>query len=182
MRKARICGVKPLRGEFCPAPADRFSSCFRLQYGPQCGKMNLLAARLMNTSTPEQVEGRKALARRRVRPSRRCRRCPYRTPSGQCLDPSLKNGRCGDWVWYTVGAKQLRRLWVKPRDPRTPSQRLWRKRLRAASRKYSQSLTNEQQDACIAAGAKRQSRPCFGQSGLLTGQQYWVSNSNSLPR
>lgn len=36
------------------------------------------------------------------------------------------------------------------------------------------SLTDEQQDACIAAGAKVQSRPRLGQSGPLTGQQYWV--------
>jgi hypothetical protein len=35
-------------------------------------------------------------------------------------------------------------------------------------------LTDEQQDACIAAGAKVRSRPRLGQSGPLTGQQYWM--------
>jgi hypothetical protein len=78
-------------------------------------------------------------------------------------------------VWYVLpGNKQWRRLWVKPRDPRTPSQRHWRKRLGTAPRNYSQSLTVEQQDACIAAGAKCRSRPRLGQWGWLTGQQFWV--------
>jgi hypothetical protein len=53
-----------------------------------------------------------------------------------------------------IGSKQFRRLWLRPRDPRTPSQRYWRARFRAASKAYSESLTDEQQDACIAAGAK----------------------------
>ncbi len=39
---------------------------------------------------------------------------------------------------------------------------------------YSRHLTQEQRRACIAAGAKRQTRPRLGQSGPLTGQQYWV--------
>jgi hypothetical protein len=72
------------------------------------------------------------------------------------------------------GNDQWRRFWVKPRDPKTPSQRQWRKRLGTASRNYSQSLTHEQQDACIAAGAKRRSRPRLGHWGWLTGQQFWV--------
>ena len=44
----------------------------------------------------------------------------------------------------------------------------------AASRKYSEALTDEQEDACISAGAKRRSRPRLAQSGPLTGQQWWV--------
>jgi hypothetical protein len=108
--------------------------------------------------------------------SRRCPACPFCGPSGRCLDPTIRSGRCGDWVWYVLpGNKQCRRLWVKPRDPRTPHQRHWRARLGAASRKYSDSLTDDQQDACIAAGAKLRSRPRLAQWGWLTGQQYWVS-------
>jgi hypothetical protein len=110
----------------------------------------------------------------KARRGRRCLRCPFCAASGQCLNPVLKSGRCGDWVWYMLGSKQFRRLWVKPRDPRTPSQRQWRARLSAASRSYSQSLTDEQQNACIAAGAKRRSWPRLGQWGRLTGQQFWV--------
>jgi len=63
---------------------------------------------------------------------------------------------------------------VKPNDPRSWRQRRWRARLTAASRKYSHSLNEKQQDACVAAGAKRRSRPRLGQSGPLTGQQYSV--------
>ena len=63
---------------------------------------------------------------------------------------------------------------MKPNDPSTLRQRRWRARLSAASRRYSRSLTEEQRDACIAAGAKRRSRPRLGQSGALTGQQYSV--------
>jgi hypothetical protein len=46
--------------------------------------------------------------------------------------------------------------------------------LGAASSNYSASLTDKQQNACIAAGAKVRSRPRLGQWGWLTGQQYWV--------
>ena len=121
-----------------------------------------------------ESKGRKeTVSARRRRPG--CRECPFCAPSGKCLDPRVRSGRCGDWVWYVLpGNKQWRRLWVKPRDPKTPSQRHWRKRLGSASRNYSQSLTDEQQDACIAAGAKRRSRPRLGQWGWLTGQQFWV--------
>ena len=104
-----------------------------------------------------------------------CRRCQFRGPKGRCLDPALKSGRCGDWVWYLLrGNKQHRRRWVRPKDPRTSSQIHNRVRLGAASRKYSAGLTDEERDACVAAGAKRQSRRRMGQSGSLTGQQYSV--------
>ena len=83
-------------------------------------------------------------------------------------------------MWYVLpGNKQWRRLWVKPRDPTTPSQKHWRKRLGTVSRNYSQLLTDEQQDACIAAGARRRSRPRLGQWGWLTGQQYWVGKESA---
>lgn len=106
---------------------------------------------------------------------RQCRRCPLRAPDGRCLDTSLKSGRCGDWVWYLLrGTRQCRRRWVKPKDPRTPSQRSCRARLRAASKAYSEFLTDAEQDACIAAAAKVQTRMRAGSSGPLTGHQYWV--------
>jgi len=108
-------------------------------------------------------------------PRRRgCRGCPLRAPSGACRDSAIKSGRCGSWVWYVVGNQQRRRLWAKPRNPRTPRQQHWRRRFGTASRKYNQSLTEEQQDACIAAGAKQRCRPRLGPSGSLTGQQYLV--------
>jgi len=104
-----------------------------------------------------------------------CRRCTLCAPSGACLDKSLKSGRCGDWVWYLLrGSKQCRRLWVKPKDPRTHKQRSCRARLRAASKAYSEFLTDAEQDACIAAGAKVQTRARAGTSGTLTGHQHFV--------
>jgi hypothetical protein len=109
---------------------------------------------------------------------RTCRDCRFLGPSGACLDPVLekgqKSGRCGDWIWYVRGSKQVRRRYAKPNDPRTRKQRLWRARFAAASRKYSHSLTDEQQDACIATGAKLKCRPRLGLSGYLTGQQYSI--------
>ena len=72
------------------------------------------------------------------------------------------------------GSKQCRRRYARPKDPRTLAQMRCRGRLSAASSLYSQALTAEQQDACIAAGAKVQSRRRMNQSGPLTGQQYWI--------
>jgi hypothetical protein len=48
---------------------------------------------------------------------------------------------------------QWRRRWVKGFDPKTPKQVYWRARLAAASQAYNEALTDEQQDACIAARA-----------------------------
>jgi hypothetical protein len=103
-----------------------------------------------------------------------CRQCPFRARTGKCLDPAIKSGRCGDWVWYVLRGRQRRRLYARPKDPRTLAQLRSRARLSAASMKYSLSLTNEQQDACIAAGAKVRCRPRLGPSATLTGQQYLV--------
>ena len=104
-----------------------------------------------------------------------CSRCPLCGPSGECLDDTpLKSGRCGDWVWYVWNGQQWRRRWFQPFDPKTPRQVYWRARLAAASKTYTETLTEEEQDACIAAGARRRTRPRLHQSGPQTGQQYSV--------
>jgi hypothetical protein len=104
-----------------------------------------------------------------------CSRCALCGPAGECYDgTALKSGRCGDWVWYVWHGQQWRRRWFKPFDPKTDRQRTWRGRLTVASKAYNETLTDEQQDACIAAGTKRRTRPRLGQSGPQTGQQYWV--------
>ena len=108
-----------------------------------------------------------------------CRRCPLRPPSGRCLNPVLRSGRCGDWIWYMRGGKQCRRRYTRPRDPGTLAQLLCRARLSTSSRRYSRSLTEEEQAACIAAGAKLRSRSRLDQSGPLTGQQYWVRKDSA---
>ena len=136
---------------------------------------------MTNAAPTRDSKGSRARASpKRRRP--RCRDCPFCAPSGQCLDRTIRSGRCGDWVFYVLRRnKQWRRRWVKPRDRCTPKQRYWRARLGAASRSYSASLTHEQQNACIAAGAKRRSRRRLGQSGRLTGQQYWVGKRCAAP-
>ena len=112
--------------------------------------------------------------KRLTKPKHSCRGCPFCGPSGECLDPTPKSGRCGDWVWYFRNGKQCRRRYAFPRDPRTPAQLCCRARLGVVSKAYSYSVTPEQRAACIAAGAKVQSQPRLAQSGPLTGQQYWV--------
>jgi hypothetical protein len=112
--------------------------------------------------------------KRPARTRRGCRQCPFRAPTGQCLAPAIKSGRCGDWVWYVLRGKQRRRRYAFPKDPRTLAQLRSRAFLTAASMKYSLSLTDEQRRACIAAGAKVRCRPRLGPSGTLTGQQYLV--------
>ena len=124
--------------------------------------------------TARDHKGRKARSTPVLRRTRRCPQCPFYGPGGQCLDDAIRSGRCGDWVWYLRGNKQCHRLWVNPSDRRTAKQLHWRKRLGAVSNSYSGSLTDEQQEACIAAGATLRSRPRLGQWGRLTGQQYWV--------
>ena len=90
------------------------------------------------------------------------------------MDSAVKSGRCGDWVWYVWKGHQWRRLWVKGVDPKTAKQGAWRAALATASKAYSNALTDEEQDACINAGAKRRTRPRLGDSGSETGHQYWV--------
>ena len=58
-----------------------------------------------------------------------------------------------------IGSKQYRRRYVRPKDPRTLAQLRSRGRLSAASSLYSQALTDEQQDACIAARARVRASP-----------------------
>ena len=103
----------------------------------------------------------------------RCRKCG---PNGECHDPAVKSGRCGDWVWYVWKGHQWRRRWLKPYDPKTPKQVYWRALFRAASKAYNEALTTAEQDACIAAGARRRTRPRLG-SGTQTGQQWWVGQN-----
>ena len=120
--------------------------------------------------------------RRAARARRRCRRCPFCAPSGRCRERTIKSGRCGDWIWFMRYGKQIRRRYVRPHDPCTPAQIRSRDRLSAASRKYSYSLTEKQQDARIAAGARLRSRPRLVQSGPLTGQQYSIHRQYALQK
>ena len=117
--------------------------------------------------------------KRPAKARQQCRRCPLRAPSGRCLNPTIRSGRCGDWIWYMRGGKQCRRRYARPKDPATLAQLLCRARFTAVSTRYGRSLTVEERAACIAAGAKVRSRSRMGQSGALTGQQYWVRKDSA---
>jgi len=89
------------------------------------------------------------------------------------------NGRWRTYVYYVVRGKQRHRLWVKPRDPRTPGQLWWRARLGAFSKAWSQSpeLTEKRRAGWRREGAKVRSRPRLMQSGPLTGSQRFVGRN-----
>ena len=129
----------------------------------------------MDTPAAQRARRRRRALAPGIVPGGWCSRCALCGPAGECLDGvANKSGRCGDWVWYVRDGHQWRRRWLKPFDPKTAKQRAWRARLAAASKAYNEALTDEQQDACIAAGAKRRTRPRLGDSGPQTGQQYLV--------
>ena len=88
-------------------------------------------------------------------------------------DGRLKSGRIGPYVYYVREGHQHRRLYVVPRDPRTPAQQRSRSIFGAASVTWSANgpLTDQQRNAWRAEGAKTRSRPRLGTSGKLTGQQ-----------
>ena len=152
------------------ADAGRCDACVN-----PAGLRSSVEQRTMKVPRPNRSKLQRAIKRRDKQRRNWCRRCPFCAPSGRCLDTTIRSGRCGDWVFYLLpGGKQCRRRWVRPKDPLTPAQVRNRTRLAAASRKYSAVLTDREQDAFIAAGAKRRSRPRLGQSGPLTGQQYSV--------
>src|SRR5262249_17301496 len=129
--------------------------------------------RNMNTAATKRARRRRRALAPGILPSGWGSRCPLCGPPAESFDLAIKGGRCGDWVWYERNGFQWRRRWVKGRDPNTPWQQAWRARLAAASKAYNEKLTKEQQDACIAAGARRRTRPRLGQSGTETGQQWW---------
>ena len=133
----------------------------------------------MNTPAAKRARRRRRALAPGIVPGGWCSRCALCGPAGECLDTVEKSGRCGDWVWYVWNGHQWRRRWLKGIDPKTAKQRAWRAHLAAASKSYNEVLTDEQQDACIAAGARRRCRPRLGDSGMHTGQQYWVGKKCS---
>ncbi len=95
----------------------------------------------------------------------------------QLMPPDVPtSGRFGAWIYYMRGNKQVRRPYVKPRDPRTPAQLRCRAAFAAAVRAWSecQGMTQDDQRAWIAAAENIRSRPRLAQSGPLTGQQYFI--------
>ena len=136
--------------------------------------------RNMNSAKAQRARRRRRTQSPGIVPGGWCSRCALCGPAGECLDGvARKSGRCGDWVWYVRNGHQWRRRWLKGFDPKTAKQRARRARLAAASKAWSEVLTEEQRAACITEGAKRQTRTRLGQSGRQTGQQYWVGKECS---
>jgi len=138
-----------------------------------------LQSRSACTSLAEDSYRAVPFMKRSAKATHKCRRCPLRGPTGRCLNPVLRSGKCGDWIWYVRGGKQHRRRYARPKDPCTLAQLLCRARFKTASRRYSRSLTEEERVACMAAGAKLRSRSRHAQRGPLTGQQYWVRQDSA---
>ena len=98
--------------------------------------------------------------------------------------PVRFSGRSGQWVYYVRGNKQCRRRYVVPKAPRTPAQLRVRAAFGAASHYWSHTLeiTDPQRDTWEAAANRRHSRVRLGQSGPLTGQQYFMARACAKPR
>ena len=88
-----------------------------------------------------------------------------------------KSGKFKGWIYYMRGSKQVRRRYVKPRDPRTAAQLRCRAAFGVAVKAWSESqgMTQDDLKAWCVAAKKIRSRPRLGQSGPLTGQQYFIS-------
>ena len=91
------------------------------------------------------------------------------------------SGRAGRYVYYWAYGRLCWRVYVVPKDPRTPVQRRSRAAFGAASKAWSENplLTPERRQAWRAAAANTKSTPRLGQSGRLTPQQTFVKQ-NSL--
>ena len=94
------------------------------------------------------------------------------------------SGRCGGYVYYWAYGRLCWRVYVIPKDPRTPAQRRSRAAFGAASKAWSENhpLTDEQRNAWRAEAAKTKSTPRLGQSGVLTEQQHFVGRNSVKER
>jgi hypothetical protein len=95
-----------------------------------------------------------------------------------------KSGRFGAWIYYMRRGKQVRRPYVKPRDPRTPAQLRCRAGFAAATKAWSQSqgMTLEDLEAWRTAGKQVRSKTRLAQSGPLSGQLYFVAVNSARAR
>ena len=84
-----------------------------------------------------------------------------------------QSGTLGTTVSLKTRYGQVRRQYVKPKNPRTPAQMRIRSNLGRVSARW-RALTEEQRGAWTAAAKKTPSRQRLGQSGYLTGCQFFI--------
>ena len=84
-----------------------------------------------------------------------------------------QSGTLGTTVSLKTRYGQVRRQYVKPKNPRTPAQMRIRSNLGRVSARW-RALSDEQQDAWRMAARKTRSRRRLGQSGYLTGCQFFI--------
>ncbi|MCX6923914.1 MAG: hypothetical protein NT154_12010, partial [Verrucomicrobia bacterium] len=90
-----------------------------------------------------------------------------------------QSGKCGLTVSYGGRNGLIRRAWTVPSNPRTAAQMNVRTKLAAQAEAFKE-LTTEQQDAWNAAAASYQTKSRLGQSGPLTGLQFFVKMNATL--
>jgi hypothetical protein len=90
--------------------------------------------------------------------------------------------RSGDVVFFMIRNQQRERAYVVPKSVRNAATRRARGDFGALSKAFSALLTDEQQEAWIAAAAKVLSRPRLNQCGPLTGQQHFVGINSARAR
>ncbi|HVM46948.1 MAG TPA: hypothetical protein VMU04_02925 [Candidatus Acidoferrum sp.] len=90
-----------------------------------------------------------------------------------------QSGKLGLTVTYPGRTGLIRRTKVTPKNPNTLDQQLVRQRLRSTAQAYD-ALTEAQQDAWISAAAALKTKPRLGQSGALTGLQFYTKVNCAL--
>src|SRR5512139_3273232 len=90
-----------------------------------------------------------------------------------------QTGKLGLTVTYPSRSGLIRRSWVVPANPRSADQLVQRGYLASIASAYD-SLSEDEQDAWIAAAAQEQSKATLGQSGPLTGLQLFVKLNSNL--
>jgi hypothetical protein len=90
-----------------------------------------------------------------------------------------QSGHLGTFITFKTRHGQSRRRYVIPRNPQTPAQSLVRSRFSKVSARW-RTLTDEQRAAWTAGGAQVGSHGRLGDSGTLTGCQFFVKINTNL--
>jgi hypothetical protein len=92
------------------------------------------------------------------------------------------SGRRAKHVFYMRGRTLCRRLYVVPRNVRTPARRRARGAFGGISEAWSQVLTEDQRQVWMVAAAKVKSRPRLWQRGPLTGEMHFQGINSARAR